>query len=420
MAIVMARLCVGGEDRGIHPFVLRTSDDEGMSPGITSARLPPRSGSAPLDFAITTFNHVRLPSTAFLGTSLDKPDNVQLLLHQYLWRIGLGTSILPLLSVNALGIVATIGADYSFRRHVQGKGTEHVPIFSFRTQQLPVLHAIAAAHVCRAWQPVYLKSLTDTEADFRSRHGLGVVFKTTVCRIMITVAIEMGERIGAQGLFGHNLISQMEVSELLQHWKDQELNLACQNDHRGMAIAEGDIHVLCIRLFSELLLQRYSLPQPTHSKTLLSRHATGIFTRCLSVLSTLPKGHRDPGFNSLILPQSEAALTALGHALAYSAALDAGVPKPLLDIFELMAIRMDEAWYVENAGLTQANNVEMVDHAVSTALPHVQEYVDALNMRKYVDVPIQSDDTWDRWVETLRTHQREETAAADHHLAARL
>ncbi|THH32194.1 hypothetical protein EUX98_g1989 [Antrodiella citrinella] len=357
MAVVMARLIVEGEDRGIHPFIVETSDSQGMCPNITSARLPPRSGSTPLDFAITTFNRVHLPSTAFLGVSLDKPDNVQLLLHSYLWRIGLGTGILPIHGINGLAFIATIGADYSYRRHVQGKGPEKVPIISFRTQQLPLLHSIAAAHVFKAWQPAVIKVLMSDEMDPRSRHGMGVVFKATVSRMITTIAREVGERIGAQGLFGHNFISQLEVS----------------NDVRGMAIAEGDILVLSIRLFSELLLGRYTVPQPDHhEQSLLSRHSAGVFSKASEVLGSLPKGHKDPAFNNLLLPQSETAVMALGNALAYSAALHAGVPRPLVDIFELLVIRQDEGWYIENAELTQAKRMQMEDAAVRAALPHVK------------------------------------------------
>lgn len=212
MAVVIAKLIVNGEVHGIHPFLVHTSDSQGMCPGITSTRLPPRAGSSPLDFAITTFNQVHLPLTAFLGVSHDKPDNVQLLLHQYLWRIGLGTAILPVHAVNALGIIATIGSDYSHRRHVQGKGSAKVPIISFRTQQLPILHAVAVAYVFKAWQPSVIKFLMSNEEDPRARHGLGVVFKATIARMMTNVAREVGERLGGQGLFGHNLVSQMEVS----------------------------------------------------------------------------------------------------------------------------------------------------------------------------------------------------------------
>ncbi|TCD61292.1 hypothetical protein EIP91_008660, partial [Steccherinum ochraceum] len=379
MAIVIARLIVDDEDRGIHPFLVHTSDDNGMCAGITSMRLPSRVGSSPLDFAITTFNQVYLPSVAFLGVSFDKPHDLRLLLHQYLWRIGLGTALIAFPAVNALGLVATIGGDYSCRRHVQGKGREEIPIISFRTQQLPILQAVAAAHILRAWQPAIIEVIMDRNQDSRAKHGMGVVFKATVARTVVVLAGKVGERMGAQGLFPHNLISQLE------------------EDIRGVAIAEGDILVLSIRLFSELLLNRYSLPQPTRSRSLLSRHSASIFAEYSSVLKSLPMGHQDPKYNNLILPHSETALISVGHAHAHSAALDAGVPQPLLEIFELFAMHQDEAWYVEHAGMTKARRHELEDRAVQAALPHLKDYLDALDFRKYYHVPIQSDQAWDTW-----------------------
>ena len=213
MAIVLAKLVVGGEERGIHPFLVKTSDEHGMCPGITSRRLPPRSGSSPLDFAITSFDQVRLPPSAFLGASLARPADRQALLHKYIWRIGIGSMTIPMNSVTATSLIATIGADYSYRRHVQGKGPEKVPIISFRTQQLPVLYATAIAYVLEAWRPCAIEQFMQRDLDPRVRHGLAVVFKTTACRLVTKCAQDVGERLGAQGTFGHNLVSQMEVRQ---------------------------------------------------------------------------------------------------------------------------------------------------------------------------------------------------------------
>ena len=70
MAIVLAKLIVGGEERGTHPFLVKTSDAHGMCAGVTSRRLPLRSGSSPLDYAITSFDHVHLPPSAFCAPHL--------------------------------------------------------------------------------------------------------------------------------------------------------------------------------------------------------------------------------------------------------------------------------------------------------------------------------------------------------------
>ncbi|TCD63375.1 hypothetical protein EIP91_005606 [Steccherinum ochraceum] len=383
VAIVMARVLVDGENRGIHPFFVQTSDNRGMCSGISSACLPQRSGGSPLDYAMTTFDHVQLPETSFLGSSLEKPANEQMLLQSYVWRIPIGTALASIYVSHAAKFVACVGADYSLRRHIQGRGAERVPIIVFRTQQLPVLYATAVAHVLDAWRRQFVQYQMAANQDPRSKYGLSVVFKATVNRLVTMVARNMAERLGAQGLFGHNVISQLEM------------------DNRGMAIAEGDIVVVCIRVFSEVLQERCQLPAPTHPEGLLSKHYAGILSRCSTLVATFPKGHRDPRFSSLILPQCESALLALGYALAHSAAADAGVPQPLLDLFEVGMIAQDAVWFSENANFSDQERMLAEDRAVQLALPHLKEYIDAMDVRKYITAPIVSDSAWSEWEKQL-------------------
>jgi acyl-CoA oxidase len=211
IAIVMANLIVEGINCGIHPFIVPTSDSHGMLRGVTSKRLPPRSGSSPLDFALTTFDNVLLDPSAFLGTSLSPPLDRQAALHKSIWRIGIGSMALAVTTISAFKMVACIGTEYSFRRHVRGKDTSLVPIISFRSQQLPVLYALAITAVLDAWRPKAVAILMSSSLDPRSRHGMAVIFKATTCRLLTSSAREVGERLGAQGTFGHNLVSQIEV-----------------------------------------------------------------------------------------------------------------------------------------------------------------------------------------------------------------
>lgn len=168
-----------------------------------------------------------------------------------------------------------------------------------------------------------------------------------------------------------------------------------------MAIAEGDVVVVCIRVFSEILQQRYELPMPSRSEGLLAKHYAGLLSRYSSMVSTFPKGHRDPQFGALILPQCESALLALGYALAHSAAADAGVPQPLLDVFEVGMIKQDAVWFSENSSINDQERLVMEDQAVQRALPHLKEYVDAMDIRKYITAPIVSDSAWEEWTKQL-------------------
>lgn len=206
----MARLFVEDEDRGIHPFLIQTSDERGILPGVTNTCLPLRSGSM-LDYSLTTFNNVHIPVTAFLGKSTDMPKDRRALLHSYIWRIPVGTCAIGMPAVLSGKILACIAADYSFRRTVQGSRADRVPIISFRTQALPVLYAIAIAHVFNAWMPRVVDFFTSKGTDFDARTTLGTIFKTTVNRLVTQAARDLGERLGAQGLFPQNHLGIMEV-----------------------------------------------------------------------------------------------------------------------------------------------------------------------------------------------------------------
>ena len=119
-------------------------------------------------------------------------------------------------------------------------------------------------------------------------------------------------------------------------------------------------------------------------------------------MSSFPDGHRDSRYNDLILPFCEPGVRALGHALAYEAAVDAGVAAPLLELFELAAIKLDTAWYSENAGITDAVRMHKEDRAASIALPDLKKYVDALDIRKAVRSPILTDEKWEKWVADVK------------------
>jgi len=154
-------------------------------------------------------------------------------------------------------------------------------------------------------------------------------------------------------------------------------------------------------LFSELLLQRYQIPLPDPSESLLARHATSIFEENINLLSNLRGGHRSESFNSLILPQAELAVEAMGHALAYSAGLKAGLPKPILDVYECAVIRRDPAWYSENAGLTRILQRVREDEAITSTLPHLETFLNSLGIEEYVSAPILSDKAWKEYYEAM-------------------
>lgn len=160
---------------------------------------------------------------------------------------------------------------------------------------------------------------------------------------------------------------------------------------------------LCIRLFSELLQNHFELPMPDPSESLLAQHASSLLQENHDLFTALKCDHRSDAFNSLILPQSQNVIEAIGHAHAYSAAVKANLPKPILDIYETAVIRQDPAWYSEQAGITRMEQRIREDAVITSFMAHLDEYVDQLDIEKYVFAPIVSDKAWKDYLESLTT-----------------
>jgi alkylation response protein AidB-like acyl-CoA dehydrogenase len=388
VALVMARLIVDNEDRGCRFFLVPICSEREMYDGVHSTRLPNRSGTGPLDFAITTFDHVHLSPTALVASdmfNIAKPTRPLEAWWNEIWRIQLGTMAVPAPWISAIKAVAYIGARYSSHRCILGKHNDPTPIITFRTQQWPIAHATAVGMVLSNWFPIAVRQAMEDCPDHRIRHAMSVVIKTTVCRHFQRCVPEVAERCGAQGTFEQNYMAKID------------------NDGKGVIIAEGDVLTLCIRLFSELLQRHFELPIPEPSESLLAQHAASVLQENHDLFASLKCEHRSDAFNSLILPQSQNVVEAIGHALAYSAAVKAGLPKPILDVYESAIIRQDPAWYSEQAGITRMEQRIREDAAISSFMVHLDEFLDQLDIEKYVSAPIVSDKAWKDYLEGLTT-----------------
>ncbi|EIW75910.1 acyl-CoA oxidase [Coniophora puteana RWD-64-598 SS2] len=398
VALVMARLIVSGEDRGPRFFVVPICNEREMYAGVESIRLGPRPGTSPLDFSITRFNNVRVPPSAIVSSDpadLSRPVAPLAAWWDEVWRIPLGTLAVTAPWISSLKAAAFVAGRYSAHRSLVGKGSEPIPIITFRTQQWPITHAVAVAHVLGAWYPRAAEMSADRSLDPRVRHALAVIVKTTACRQFQRCVPEIAERCGAQGTFEHNFMARTE------------------NDGKGVIIAEGDIMTLCIRLFSELVQQKYAIPLPDVESSILAAHAHGVVQENVDLLREFPGGHRDPAFDALVLPQAEASVEALGHALAYAAAAASGLPQPLLDVYEAGVVRRDPAWYSENLAITRMRQRIREDAAVASAVSHLPIYLDTLGIEEYVSAPIVSDAAWKAYYADMTVHTGSAPAPAD-------
>ncbi|SJL07060.1 related to acyl-CoA oxidase [Armillaria ostoyae] len=372
--IVWAKLIINGEVTGIRPFLVKINDGKDMYKGISARVLPRRNGSSPLNHAITTFHRVRLPPSALLG-ELDNSVDVRL----SLWRVGVGAISLSAIAITCLKVSSSTVHRYSLRRHV---GVPRpVPIISFRTQQIPIFTAVAQAYVFEALLKTCIQNFMDDSAGFQTRHAVATIFKTMVVEPALKTHYDLSVRCGAQGLFDYNQV------------------ISFFSNMRGISIAEGDVLVLCIRLASELLLGRYSIPETLDSSSLLAKHESALFNKYTAMVEE--HGHRGDLYRSFILPQSQTIIESIGHRMAYDAAVTQGVPQALIDIYECYTIKRDVGWYIEVGVLTQDQVASMEDRAMKAAFPHMSQWVDGMGVSDYLKAPILSEDRWDKFVDGL-------------------
>ncbi|KIY50432.1 acyl-CoA dehydrogenase NM domain-like protein [Fistulina hepatica ATCC 64428] len=381
IGVVFARTLTEEGDCGVKPFVVSINDGATMCPGITCKLLPPRGGSRPMNHSITYFDHVRLPSTALLG-SIKKPANLRDAFFYHISRVACGTLAIGSLGVPGLQVSSYIAARYSLRRKVTMGKTGVQPIIAFRTQQVPVLTALAQSFVMRALHEWAVQRFMDISVDARVRHAMASIVKVVMIQHAQSANLGLGDRCGAQGLF--------EVNQLTGMFADM----------RGTAIAEGDTLAISVRLASELLQGRFSVPLSTDSESILAKHETGVFSELRDMLSTI-KDHRSETFNRFILPQSQHLLQAIGHRMAYDAAVTQGVEKYIIDLYIASCVTLDPAWYVENMRLSRWDQRRMESDAVDAVFPHLEELLERTQVAPYITAPIVSDETWATFVDSI-------------------
>jgi acyl-CoA oxidase len=172
--------------------------------------LPPRAGSRPIDHALTYFDHVSLPATALLG-SLERPKDMRQNFLKVIWRVGVGSIALSTLSVPAIKTSAYVAAKYSLRRTVTSPEGKPVPIISFRTQQLPILHALAQTQVLDAFSKYGGALFTQPDLSSLTRLGVATSLKAVMVQCTQSTLYSLAERCGAQGLYQYNQIVEYQV-----------------------------------------------------------------------------------------------------------------------------------------------------------------------------------------------------------------
>ncbi|KAK9238581.1 acyl-CoA dehydrogenase/oxidase C-terminal, partial [Lipomyces kononenkoae] len=389
VAIVIARLLVDSMDRGTLPFIVWLNDGYRMRQGIHVKVLPRRAGSKPLDHCITMFDRIRLPRAALLG-AVPRQVDPRSDFHLTISRVHVGTLALSTTLIPILKRAVFVAGKYSFRRRVRGSGKDPKPIIFFRTQQRPILHTLSQIAVYECYAQWSIRGFTDVRLDYRVRHGIATAFKAVVTQAAQGSLFALAERCGAQGLFEYNNIIESQL------------------EARGISIAEGDTLALCIRLASELLIGRYSMPEPKDSSCMLAKYEDGIYRFCRTILKSLHDGHRSDDYNSQILPHCQVLVEAIGHRMAYESARDSGIDKDLLALYEAGVLVRAPAGYVESACLDIKSQFECEANAMDSILPRLDQLLDETGAGPYCTAPIITDEDWLSFVDGLQGYGKQQ------------
>ncbi|KAL3455348.1 acyl-CoA dehydrogenase NM domain-like protein [Aspergillus heterothallicus] len=385
IAVVIARLIVDGEDRGVRPFLVPMSDGKQMCIGITSKVFPLRPGANPIDHALTYFNHVQLPPSALLG-SLEKARNERDNFLGTIHRMGAGTLFLAGACIPLIKMAAYNASKFSFRRHIVGHDGHPMPVVNFRTQHLPILHAIARAQVLQAFL-IYAGREYCVRPDFRIRHIFATTFKAVTIHHFQTSLKPLNEGCGWQGYYDRNQI------------------LAASLEFNAVATAEGDVRVLAIRLASELLIGRYSAPPPKNPNSPLARHEAGLIAEARELMKRFNNKHRSEAFNRTILPLCLPLVLAIGYRMALEAAEDIGIDPKLRALYEAGIYKEDAGWFAEKGGISRETQRAMEAAAADAVLPELERLVEETGVAPYCTAPMTSQALWDGHLAELETFE---------------
>lgn len=98
-------------------------------------------------------------------------------------------------------------------------------------------------------------------------------------------------------------------------------------------------------------------------------------------------------------------MEAIGHRMAYDAAVVHGVRPALVQLYVANVVKLDAAWYAEHTELGRAAQEEMETRAVDAVLPMLGELVQEMDVFAYVNAPIVSDEQWEAFAGGLKMYE---------------
>lgn len=125
-----------------------------------------------------------------------------------------------------------------------------------------------------------------------------------------------------------------------------------------------------------------------------------MFKELQGFLATM-RHHRSDDFDRVILPECQPLVQAIGHRMAYEAAVTANVDPCLIDVYVASCVKLDSAWYVENLGLSRLEQREMEGKAIDAMFPRLEEFLELTEVEPYISAPIVSEEKWNGYISGL-------------------
>jgi hypothetical protein len=155
------------------------------------------------------------------------------------------------------------------------------------------------------------------------------------------------------------------------------------------------------------------MPPANDPTSLLAKHEQGLLDELRGMTRIISGGHRGKDFDWLVLPRSQEFVEAMGHRIAYEAAIEAGVHSDLVALYEIWVILQDQGWFVQHTSLTRERMFHIEAERLSAVLPQLDTLLDAAGAEPYCSAPIASQTSWDHFIDQLETKTGSRTTNLD-------
>ena len=161
----------------------------------------------------------------------------------------------------------------------------------------------------------------------------------------------------------------------------------------------------------ELLLGRLEAPPTSNPGSMLYRHEQSLISNLRTVVPA--SGHRNPETEAIILPQCQGLIEAIGHRMAYDAAVEDGLDQHLIDSYVSHVMSVDPAWYSEEAGIPRALQKKMELESATASFKNLESLLERLDADSYVTAPMVSDERWEAYERSLQTYSHPGSSIPD-------